>query len=380
MAKWQKWFTLLLLFLAFVLASAGCTVGQLEGSLSPTSPTTTLMHTDGSPPCECCINVADIYQQVSPSVVNIRTVAYTHEFFFSSPFPQEGSGSGFVIDKEGHIVTNEHVVSNAQEIEVTLYDGTKVPAQVVGYDRSTDLAVLKIDAPEDKLHPATLGDSDSLRVGESAIAIGNPYGFQGTVTAGVISSANRTLQAPDGRLISGVIQTDAAINPGNSGGPLLNSCGEVIGINTAIFTPSGGSVGIGFAIPINTAKRWVPELIAYGEAAHPWLGISIQSITPELAEVLHLPVSQGLLVAEVVPGGPAGRAGLRGGDRLFWIDNGWFKVGGDIITAIDGRPLANSEELTAYLDREKNVGDRVVLTVVRGIETLTIEVILGRSP
>jgi len=323
--------------------------------------------------------ITSVYKKASPGVVHITSIALAYDFFFNI-VPQQGTGSGFIIDENGYILTNNHVVQEADRLEVTLADKSKVKAKLVGRDPHNDLAVLKINVPKEKLHPLKLGDSSQLQVGQLAIAIGNPFGLDRTVTRGVISSLGRSLRAESGRLMRGIIQTDAAINPGNSGGPLLNSRGEVIGINTAIFSPSGGSVGIGFAIPINTAKRLLPALVTRGRASHPWLGISGADITPELASNLKLPVNEGVLVVEVQPGGPAAKAGLRGSRRPIRVGNTIVYAGGDILTAIDGRKLSSVDDLTTYLDAERRVGDEVKLEVLRDGSSLTVPVRLGELP
>lgn len=323
--------------------------------------------------------VIRVYRESGAGVVNITSVAYAYDFFLE-PVPQQGTGSGFVIDQQGHIVTNNHVVENADTLEVTLADKTKAPGKVVGRDPSNDLGVIKIEVPRDKLHPLKLGDSNALLVGQTAIAIGNPFGLDRTVTTGVISSLGRTLRAGNGRLMSGIIQTDAAINPGNSGGPLLNSRGEVIGINTAIFSPSGGSVGVGFAVPVNTAKRLVPDLISKGRASHAWLGIAGVDLSPQLTKALNLSNVEGILVAQVVRNGPADKAGLRIGTRLVRVGNQRIPVGGDIITAIDGKPTKMMDDLTVYLDAERRPGDIVRLSILREEKPETLQVTLGERP
>ncbi len=323
--------------------------------------------------------VIGVYKKVSPAVVHIASIAVAYDFFFNQ-VPQAGTGSGFLIDEQGHIVTNNHVVEDARSLEVTLADGTKVPATLVGRDPNNDLAVIKISVPGRALPVIPLGDSAALQVGQLAIAIGNPFGLDRTITTGVISSLNRSLRAENNREMRGIIQTDAAINPGNSGGPLLNSRGEVIGINTAIFSPSGGSVGIGFAIPVNTAKRLVPQLIATGRVRHPWLGIAGITLSSDLARALDLPVEKGVLVAQVYPRSPAARAGLRGGQRRVRVGNTILAVGGDILTAADGKPVESMDRLVAYLDDEKGVGQAVELTLRRGKETVRLSVTLGELP
>ena len=258
--------------------------------------------------------VQDVYRIIDRSVVNITATTINLDSF-NRAVPQTGTGSGFVIDKEGRIVTNNHVVEDAERLEVTLADGTSLDAELIGRDPLIDLAMIQVDLPPDQLHPVVMGDSDSLVVGELAIAVGNPFGLDRTVTTGVVSALGRTLEATNDRTIANVIQTDAAINTGNAGGPLLNADGEVIGINTAIFTPSQGSVGIGFAVPVNTARRWIPEMIQFGRARHPMLGVGIVSVTSRIVEALNRSSTQGILVQTVTEGGPADQAGLRSGNR-----------------------------------------------------------------
>jgi S1-C subfamily serine protease len=328
--------------------------------------------------------VIQVYERVNPVVVNVTSRVYTYDAFYNI-VPQEGTGSGFIYDREGHIVTNFHVVEGAEEVEVTLADETKLPAQVVGVDPSNDLAVLKADVPPEALHPAELGDSHTLQVGQRVIAIGNPFGFRSTLTTGVISSLGRTIQSPDERFIGEIIQTDAAINPGNSGGPLLDSQGQVIGVNTAIFSPSQASVGIGFAIPVETVKRVVPSLIARGRYPHPWLGVDIFDITPELAQGLReggveLPVDQGVLVIDVYPDSPADQAGVQGStDQARW-GNLMLPVGGDIIIAVDGTEVKGGQDLTIYLETQTKVGQAIQVTVMREGREKTLEVQLAERP
>ncbi len=320
-----------------------------------------------------------VYREVSPAVVNITSTAVVYDFFFNV-IPQRGSGSGFIIDEGGHIITNSHVVEDARRLEVTLASGRKVPGVLVGRDPFNDLAVIKVDVPDEPLHVVRLGDSDQLRVGQMAIAIGNPFGLDRTVTSGVVSSLHRTLRTDGDREIRGVIQTDAAINPGNSGGPLLNSRGEVVGINTAIFSPSGGSVGIGFAIPVNRAKRIVPELIAKGRVSHPWLGISGLTVTPEISQALNLPVEMGVLVVRVTRRSPAALAGIRGGERRVPIGNTIIWVGGDVLVGVDGREVTGMQDLIAYLEDQKGVGEAVELEILRNGLRIMITATLGERP
>ena len=323
--------------------------------------------------------VTRVYRDAGPGVVNVTTVINGYDAPMDA-VPQQGTGSGFIYDLQGHVVTNNHVVASAGSVEVTLADRTRAPARVVGRDPSNDLAVVKIDVPEAQLHPLILANSATLQVGQLAIAIGNPFGLDRTVTTGVISSLNRSLRGDDGQMIVDVIQTDAAINPGNSGGPLLSSRGEVIGVNTAIYSPSGGNVGVGFAVPANTVRRVVPDLIANGRYIGPWLGISSVELTPSLVDALKLPVGEGLLITQVVAGGPAEAAGLRGGDRIARIGNQRVPVGGDIITAIDGRPVRSTADLTSYFLAEKRPGDVVRVDVRRDDQPRTIAVTLGERP
>lgn len=320
-----------------------------------------------------------IYRDVSPAVVHITSTAVGYDFFFNQ-IPQHGTGSGFFINEQGYIVTNNHVVENAESLEVTLANGKKTPARLVGRDSSSDLAVIKVDVPGEKFQVARLGNSEQLQVGQMTIAIGNPFGLDRTVTTGVVSSLKRTLRAPNGREIRDVVQTDAAINPGNSGGPLLNSRGEVIGINTAIFSPSGGSVGIGFAIPVNTAKRLVPELISKGRVSHPWLGVRGVNVTREVSRLLKLPAEHGVLVMVVEPRSPAAQAGIRGGDRRVRVGNTMLLLGGDLIVGIDGQKVENNDKLVAYLDDHKRVGQTVELEILRQDQRLKLSATLGEQP
>jgi putative serine protease PepD len=320
-----------------------------------------------------------IYRAVGPGVVHITSTVLSQDFFFRV-VPDRGTGSGFVIDDKGLILTNNHVVENAENLEVTLADKSKVPAKLVGRDPQNDLAVIRVQVPREKLTPLRLGDSSQLQVGQMAIAIGNPFGLDRTVTRGVVSAVGRSLKSETGRQIRNVIQTDAAINPGNSGGPLLNSRGEVIGVNTAIFTPSGGSVGIGFAVPVNTAKKLLPQLISRGRASHPWLGISGVDVNPTVAKALSLSVKEGVMIAQVAPNGPAARAGLRGSQRRVRVGNYLMTAGGDIILTLDGEKIASVDDLTAFLDEHKKVGDEVRVDLLRDGKPLSLTVRLGELP
>ncbi len=323
--------------------------------------------------------IIGVYRSTSPGVVHIASTVLNQDFFFRV-VPERGTGSGFVVDDRGYILTNNHVVENADSLEVTLADKSKVPAKLIGRDPNNDLAVIRVNVPREKLTPLRLGDSSQLQVGQMAIAIGNPFGLDRTVTRGVVSALGRSLKADTGRQIRNVIQTDAAINPGNSGGPLLNSRGEVIGINTAIFTPSGGSVGIGFAIPVNTAKKLLPQLITRGRASHPWLGITGMDLTPSLVRTLNLPAKEGVMIAQVAPGGPAARAGLRGAQRRVRVGNLSVAVGGDIILALDGQKISTVDDLTGFLDEQKKAGEDIRLDLLRDGKPVTVVVRLGELP
>jgi len=320
-----------------------------------------------------------LYEQVSPGVVAIRSLEAS------------SLGSGFVIDNEGHIVTNYHVVQDAQRVEVDFTSGYKAYGTVIGTDLDSDLAVIKVDAPAEELHPLPLGDSDQLKVGQTVVAIGNPFGLSGTMTVGIISSLGRTLEseraAPGGAFFSAgdIIQTDAAINPGNSGGPLFNLRGEVIGINRAIrttnFTSFGEPLnsGIGFAISINIVRRVVPVIIKTGHYDYPYIGISaLPELTLQAVEALGLKSYTGAYVTQVAPGSPAEKAGLRGGNQPTSIQG--LQAGGDLIIAIDGRPVKRFDDLLRYLINNKSPGDTIVLTVLRGDEKIDIPVTLDKRP
>lgn len=325
--------------------------------------------------------IVDVYERVSPSVVSITTQVLRQDFFFNV-VPEEGSGSGFVLDKEGHILTNYHVVEGAERIEVDFGDQLTAPATVVGSDARNDVALLKVDVPPAELEPVQLGNSEDLQVGQWAIAIGNPFGqFGRTLTTGVISALGRSLQGPDGRTISGVIQTDAAINKGNSGGPLLDSSGRVIGINSAIFSPTGTSAGVGFAVPVDTIKRMLPDMLALGRYRHPWLGVRYAyNITPGLAEVLKLPTSTGLLLVQLYRGSPLEGAGALSAQREEIIGNQRVYVGGDILIAADGQAVGNLDQLEALIEKNYRVGDSVNLTLIRDGQTLDLTVELVEEP
>ena len=319
-------------------------------------------------------NNINVYRKNIGSVVNITSRVMTFDFFYGL-VPQEGQGSGFVIDKEGHILTNYHVIADAREIWVTLHDRKKFKATIVGTDKSHDLAIVQIKAPN--LQPMTLGDSTNLQVGQKVYAIGNPFGLNGTLTRGIVSSI-RQVQEPDGLVIDEAIQTDAAINPGNSGGPLLNWHGEVIGINTMIASSVGQSAGIGFAIPINTAKAVVNDLVTLGRVRRPALGVRTIPIDPEIAEELGLAADYGLLIVQAVPGGSADRAGLRGGSERAYLGNTPIMIGGDLIVAIGGEKIESQQALAQIMNRHR-AGDTIKVTIYRGKKKLEVAVELGEA-
>ena len=319
-------------------------------------------------------NNITVYRRNIASVVNVTSRVQAFDFFYGL-YSQEGQGSGFVIDKGGHILTNYHVIADAQKVEVTLHNHKKYLATIVGTDRSHDLAVLQIKAPD--LQPIILGDSSNLQVGQKVYAIGNPFGLAGTLTQGIVSSI-RQVQEPNGPVIEEAIQTDAAINPGNSGGPLLNWHGEVIGINTIIASSVGQSAGIGFAIPINTAKAAVNDLVTLGRVRRPALGVHTIPIDPELAEDLGLAADYGLLIVQAVPGGAADRAGLRGGNERAQLGNTLIMVGGDLIVAIDGERVESQQTLAQIMNKHR-AGDTVKVTIFRGKKQLEVPVVLGEA-
>jgi S1-C subfamily serine protease len=320
--------------------------------------------------------ISDLYQRVSPSVVHIAAQVITMDFFWG-PLPSEGTGSGFIIDREGHVLTNYHVVEGAKSVEVKMSDETQVAAQIVGADPPNDLAVLKINVPAERLTPVEMGDASALRVGQRAIAIGNPFGLDRTLTTGVISALGRPLQKDEKSVIYNVIQTDAAINPGNSGGPLLNARGEVIGVNTAI---RQNAEGIGFAVTVDTVRRVLPALLESGRYPHPWLGVLGYSITSELAQTLNLPVERGLLVARLYRDSPADRAGVRGATRQVIVGNRRILIGGDILIAVDGTPIHNWDDLQEHLEERTRVGQTVALTVLRDGQTISLNATLVEQP
>ncbi|MEM4724044.1 MAG: trypsin-like peptidase domain-containing protein [Candidatus Hadarchaeum sp.] len=413
--KMQKW-SLIGLVILLTLSLTGCGFCGLPicGRLSRPAPTPTvvgqvqpkpIVPTPTPLPAEI-IREADaeelllinVYKRVNPSVVHIRVVQRISSEGFTFPqipgfpnipqspeeFYQEGTGSGFVIDKEGHIVTNNHVVENAEDVQVTFHDGTAVHAKVIGTDPDSDLAVIKVDVPADMLHPVELGDSDQLEVGQRAIALGNPFGLRGTLTTGIISALGRSLPLGRASVVIGarftipeLIQTDAAINPGNSGGPLLDSQGRVIGVNTA-YNPS--TSGIGFAVPVNTVKRVVPKLIKDGYYPYPWLGISGTDLSLDIIEEMKLPVQRGAIILEVTPDSPAEKAGLRGSTKTVKKAGREVRIGGDVIIAIDGQKVEQFEDILVYILRHTEVGQEVKLTIIRDGKEQSVRVKLGERP
>jgi S1-C subfamily serine protease len=324
------------------------------------------------------MNNISVYKKALPSVVNITSSTQTLNFFYGL-VPSQGQGSGFVLDKQGHILTNYHVVADAQQIEVTTSDKHRVRARVIGRDPGHDLALLQIDAPN--LVPAVLADSKNLVVGQKVYAIGNPFGLQGTMTTGIIS-AIRSIHNPQGAPIENAIQTDAAINPGNSGGPLLNSRGEVIGINSLIATNPNENVeqsaGIGFAIPIDTAKAVLGDFQKYGRVRRPSLGIVSLPIDPNLAGQMGLAADYGVLIQRTLPNGAAERAGLRGGNQTAYLGNMQIYLGGDLIVAIDGQDVTSTQDIADIMNRHQT-GDTVTLTFFRGSRKMTARVTLGEA-
>ena len=404
---WRAWS--LIVLVALLLTVAGCRPQATPATPGPT-PTPQAAGPQPAAPSAGALAALEgtlerIYARVNPSVVNIRvlqkeevTLPAFPEIpgfpFFGLPEPgrpqefyRRGQGSGFVWDTQGHIVTNNHVVSGADRISVTFYDGTIVPGKVIGSDPDSDLAVVKVEVPAERLHPVQMADSTKVKVGQLAVAIGNPFGQQGTMTVGFISALGRLLPADSGASqgpsfsIPDVIQTDAPINPGNSGGVLVDSAGRVIGVTSAIISPVKASAGIGFAIPSNIVQKVVPTLIETGHYQHPWLGISGVSLTPELAKAMGLkPDQRGALVVEVVPDSPADRAGLRGSDREVSIAGGQARVGGDVIIAVDGQPVNGIDDLVTYLFGETKVGQQVTLTLLRSGKEKEVKVVLAARP
>jgi S1-C subfamily serine protease len=339
--------------------------------------------------------LSNIYETVNPSVVHIEVLAEADgqalpeipDFQMPDPQPRGGEGSGFVWDKEGHIVTNNHVIAGATQITVVFADGLRVPAEIVGTDPDSDLAVIKVDVPADQLRPVTVADSTEVRVGELVIAIGNPFGQEGTMTVGIVSALGRLLRVDPqtlggpGYSIPDIIQTDAAINPGNSGGVLLDDQGAVVGVTTAIISPARANSGVGFAVPSVIVDKVVPVLIRDGQFEHPYLGVSGSTLLPEMAEAMDLPADQrGALIAEVVPGGPAAEAGLQGSTDQVEIGGAQASVGGDVVVAANGQQVQSMDDLITILARYGEVGEPFPLTIIRDGEEMTVTVTLSARP
>ena len=365
-------------------------LAQREDSTSPTATTTEQQQNSTAFDEQAAVNdlesqVITVYDAASPSVVNITNRSTVYDRFFGAA-PQEGTGSGFVYDGEGHIVTNYHVIEGADEILVTLANGQVYLAEVVGSDPTNDLAVLRVDSGVELPPPLAMADSSQLRVGQFVVAIGNPYGLQRTLTTGVVSALGRVIEgAEDNSFIGEAIQTDAAINPGNSGGPLLDLQGRVIGVNSQIISSSGSSAGIGFAVSANTVTRVVPDLIANGYYAHPWLGIEPLDLSSSTVSTLRqygveVGADSGVLVLGTTSGGPADKAGIRGGNQYLRMGRYRLPVGGDVIVAVNGEAIEGLQDLTVYMENNTAIGDTVQLTVLRDGKDLTVTVTIGEEP
>lgn len=369
---------------ATVLALVGLSPG-FTASVSPTYPSVQAATMAGRLSVEEDLAV-DIYQRLSPAVVYITNRQSIQGNDQGNRFQERGIGSGVIIDDLGHILTNNHVVNGADNLEVTLFDGARVPARLLGRDPGNDLAVIQVELDQQtrsRVSVAPMGNSDSLRPGQLAIAIGNPFGYQTSMTSGIISSLGRSFPSDNGYPIRNMIQIDAAVNPGNSGGPLINSAGEVVGINTAIESPVRGFVGLGFAVPINTIRRHLPDMLAGKTVSHAWLGVSGWSVDDELADAVGLPTKRGIYVVGVLPDSPAEKAGLQGSSDPHARElGGPFDqppMGGDVITGVDGRSLYSVDDLAAHLD-SKRVGDTISLAVLREGMPLEVRVVLAARP
>jgi S1-C subfamily serine protease len=380
---------LVVLVFGWIAIATGLVAPEKTKTITVTQPLTAPVASKSSEGDDANV-VNRIYKNDGEGVAFIESQIPAEEPSGFSPFGESeelgggtATGSGIVIDDKGHVLTNNHVIDGADKIEVKLGDSeTEYPAKVVGTDPANDLALLEVHAPSGQLHPLRLGDSSTAEVGDPVVAIGNPFGLDRTVTSGIVSALQRQIQAPNGFSISNVIQTDAAINPGNSGGPLIDAGGEVIGINSQIETGGSGSdgnVGIGFAIPINTAKAEIKQLIDKGEVEHAYLGISGGSITPALARALNLPVNEGVVVQTVEKGGPAAKAGVHGGSTTATIEGAKVSLGGDIITAIDGKKISSMEALVEQVNEAKP-GESMELTLLRDGSEKKVTVKLGERP
>jgi S1-C subfamily serine protease len=376
---------------AAIFGSVAIASGWIKSSSDDDTPTATLAPSTLAQPAADQGNgkgesVNQIYQQDAPGVAFIQAETAPQPSSPLDPFGGGGggtaTGSGFVIDTDGHILTNAHVVDGADKIQVTLGGDNAQPldAHVVGKDTSSDVAVLQVDAPASELKPLQLGNSADVQVGDPVVAIGNPFGLDRTATAGIVSALQREISAPNGFTIRNVIQTDAPINPGNSGGPLLNAAGQVIGITSQIESPNGGgNIGIGFAVPINTVRDVSQQLINNGQVQHAFLGISGADLTPQIAQVLNLPIKQGALVQSVVNGSPADDAGIKAGNAEMTIDGQQLRAGGDVITAVDGKPVSGMDDVVSAVD-SKQPGDDLQVTLNHGGDQRTVTVTLGDRP
>jgi S1-C subfamily serine protease len=324
------------------------------------------------------LNNIRVYEALNEAVVNITSVTIEYNWFLE-PVPKEGTGSGSIIDQEGHVLTNYHVVKDAKQLRVTLADGSEYEGRLIGSDPENDLAVIRFDPRGKILTTIAFGRSAALRVGQKVLAIGNPFALERTLTTGIISGLGRPVKTSSGLVIREMIQTDASINPGNSGGPLLNSRGEMVGINTMIFSPSGGSVGIGFAVPVDTARRIVPEIIRSGKVSRGWIDISPVQLFPALVRYAKLPIADGVLVSRVTPGSPADKAGLKGGSEAVRYGRSLIYLGGDIITDVDGLPVTSLYDLLGALEDNKP-GEKVAVKVLRDRKEITLYVTLSERP
>jgi S1-C subfamily serine protease len=377
-----------LVFAALLGGGAAVGIGAALGVWDDTEPVVTTVaaaETTGETPSTFQASetgakpVQQIYEEAGPGVVQVTTGGVDSSNPYFGPQATSSLGSGFVVDRDGYIVTNYHVIEDAQEIEVNFSGDDRVPATIVGSDPSTDLAVLKIDAQSRALTPLPLGNSDDVHVGDAVVAIGNPFGLERSVTAGIVSALQRDITAPNGYTIDKVIQTDAPINQGNSGGPLLNARGQVIGVNSQISSETGGNVGIGFAVPVNTVREVVSQIKESGKVEHAYLGVQMQAITPELAETVNVPVDEGVMIVGIVEGSPADQAGLQGGDQQVIVGGRSYVLGGDVVIRADGQPVTSPDDLRSMI-MEKSPGDSMTLDIRRGEDARTVNVTLGQQP
>ncbi len=388
----RQYILLISILMAFLLGLAGCIASSPADTSAPPPPPTTSAPTGSTPTSAALLSdfettLENIYTQVNPSVVNISVLQRsTLPFLPGQPQFSAALGSGFVWDNTGNIVTNNHVVADADNITIVFYDGTAISGEVVGRDPDSDLAVVKVNMPTNQIQPVQLADSTQLKVGQLAIAIGNPFGLEGTMTVGFVSGLGRLLPANESAVgpsysIPDIIQTDAAINPGNSGGVLLDDTGKVIGVTSSIATTSGTSAGVGFAIPSAIVQQVIPALIQTGHYDHPYLGVTVVSLDLSIAAAMNLPPGQrGALVVAVTSGGPADKAGLRAGQNEVTINGQNLLVGGDVIIAYGGQVVKGSDDLVTFLARSGSVGQMVTLTVLRGGGQVQVQVTIGVRP